>query len=552
MPDRSFLDTANGRVTVGEHRQMPMLAPVDVFVSRVVDHGIGEPEYVWISVPNLGGGSGFPALASEVATWPLRFRLTWPGDDHRITTEFIDELVVTFTEPVVIVGDDRAGDSNPSAIMGLITAVDRVDTALWGTVRWANRQNETPIGIREYGLTIEVIRGEGQKAMIERGLPRLAKPAGPALGLEDLAARFGTERRKPAPRLGVVVEGASKHPETLVLSLPDGTEILRLEAAPVGDQGPAVAAYVEKERTGSPARIGEAIGKWREALLGAALPPPSEAEVEWVEKWADGDDLFPGNDGYVAHQMRKRAEMGAKIGQGHVNQVRDGADVRRAEGERGPGGDCPHVARDLLGHDRQDRGRRADHEVQSRSPERVRLPRDEDAGRRGGDAAGHVDLAAEAVTEAPLDVEGIRGRYERARRWPEPGTLGATQQGKRDHLALVMQSLADVPVLLGEVERLCADLAQSKRILEMRESDARAAGDRWREEVAWAEAQLNEARAEVASLKQRVDQLSRDEREACLAEVRHEMAEVVSRGGSLEAERALRAVETRIKARGER
>jgi len=38
------------------------------------------------------------------------------------------------------------------------------------------------------------------------------------------------------------------------------------------------------------------------------LPPPTEEEIRWVERWAEEDDLFPGQGGIVAYRMRLRAE----------------------------------------------------------------------------------------------------------------------------------------------------------------------------------------------------------------------------------------------------
>ncbi len=40
----------------------------------------------------------------------------------------------------------------------------------------------------------------------------------------------------------------------------------------------------------------------------AHLPPPSEDEFRWLERMAEGEDLFPGESGIVAYRMRMRFE----------------------------------------------------------------------------------------------------------------------------------------------------------------------------------------------------------------------------------------------------
>jgi hypothetical protein len=42
------------------------------------------------------------------------------------------------------------------------------------------------------------------------------------------------------------------------------------------------------------------------------LPPPSEEEIRWIERMAEGEDLFPGEGGIVAIRMRIRAEAAAR------------------------------------------------------------------------------------------------------------------------------------------------------------------------------------------------------------------------------------------------
>lgn len=76
----------------------------------------------------------------------------------------------------------------------------------------------------------------------------------------DGAAPLSPTEAAPALR-ALLLDG----PETLTLTLPNGSEILRIEATGRLDGAPVLAAYVHGERVEGPGKVGEAIAVWQKA-----------------------------------------------------------------------------------------------------------------------------------------------------------------------------------------------------------------------------------------------------------------------------------------------